>query len=441
MLMFIFRMLTLALSDSTILLLVGWDGLGVTSICLIMFYPNLLTLYNSILTIFYNRLGDVLLISCIAFLLVCFFLETYTYAEFRGLPIFLIFFCRFTKRAQFPLSSWLPAAISAPTPISAMVHSSTLVTAGVFLLMKLSFPFSTWGLLGLIAFISFLTFLLGGFLATKESDFKKIVAFSTMSQIRIIMVFCRLGTLILRLTHMFFHALFKTLLFVCLGLMFMVVFRAQHRGRIKSHKRQTLMLSFLFTSLYSITGFLFSCSFYRKDLFIEYFYVDCFWVYLFFVTGSCLTIFYCVKIYSACLTHFFLASSGYFKRYLFKFSLFFGLVSLYIGLYFRGFFTIEIFPLLSFREALIILMVLLSPILIKQKESRNFWMGFLVKEIAGIKSVTYTYFRGALSIKSFAGARFSDHLFFKPSYFFFCSRVLSLVSANYLTWGLASLLF
>lgn len=437
MFLFILSIIMLALSSSRILLLMGWDGLGVTSICLIMFYPNLLTLYNSILTMLYNRLGDVLLISCMAFLLVCSFLETYSYAEYRRLSIFLIFFCSFTKRAQFPLSSWLPAAISAPTPISAMVHSSTLVTAGVFLLLKLYSSFFLWGLTGVIIFTSFVTFLLGGLLATKEDDFKKIVAFSTMSQIRMIIIFCRSGILLLGLMHIFFHGLFKTLLFVCLGLMFMSVYSAQHRGRMKFSKRHTLILLFLFRSLYRMTGFLFSCSFYRKDIFIECFFANCSWIYFFFIVGSCLTIFYCVKIYIACLTHFSFASPNYFKTYFFKFSLFFGLVRLYLGFSFREFFTLEIFPLLRFGETSIILALLMSPLFIKQKESKNFLVSFLVKEIARIKSVAYSYFGRVISLKIFADIRFSDHLFFKPSYIYICKPGVSFVALNYLTWGLA----
>lgn len=117
-------------------LVLGWDGLGVRSLLLIVFYPNKTSYYNSILTFFYNRLGDILLIFILGFIIFdpCFIL--FLWIENNFFLIILLLFCSFTKRAQFPLSSWLPAAISAPTPISAMVHSSTLVTAGLFIVCK-----------------------------------------------------------------------------------------------------------------------------------------------------------------------------------------------------------------------------------------------------------------------------------------------------------------
>lgn len=141
-LLFLFfrSMALLSMSDSLLVAIVGWDGLGISSIFLIIFYPNNRTLYNSLLTMFFNRLGDVVLI-----LVLCHFLGGFGFFYFLGGQssnwslYFLgaVLICGFSKRAQFPLSRWLPAAISAPTPISAIVHSSTLVTAGIFLLNKI----------------------------------------------------------------------------------------------------------------------------------------------------------------------------------------------------------------------------------------------------------------------------------------------------------------
>ena len=153
-----------------------------------MFYPNKTSLANSILTIFFNRLGDVLLIIGLSLALT-------NYREFMELSFsapelrILLVLCAFSKRAQFPLSRWLPAAISAPTPISAIVHSSTLVTAGIFLLTKLElFLEKTYFFLPLS--VRVLTFFLGGLLARHEKDLKKVVAFSTISQISMIIRFC-----------------------------------------------------------------------------------------------------------------------------------------------------------------------------------------------------------------------------------------------------------
>lgn len=143
-----------------------------------MFYPNNTTLYNSILTIFFNRIGDVLLILALRVSISMYTIDTTLINE--GLLFFILLtICSFTKRAQFPLSSWLPAAISAPTPISAMVHSSTLVTAGVFVVITFYHCFNLYGLTKFILMSRSLTFLLGGFIANIEKDLKKIVAFST----------------------------------------------------------------------------------------------------------------------------------------------------------------------------------------------------------------------------------------------------------------------
>lgn len=104
LLSFFFSMLILRLSSSFILLMVGWDGLGITSILLIMFYPNRNTLYNSILTIFFNRLGDVFLILVLRIFIFSSRLRIATY-QMELYSIFVLIVCAFSKRAQFPLSS------------------------------------------------------------------------------------------------------------------------------------------------------------------------------------------------------------------------------------------------------------------------------------------------------------------------------------------------
>lgn len=134
-LFFFLSILFLCSRGSFINFLIGWDGLGISSLCLIIFYPNKRTIFNSYLTFFFNRLGDV----CILFSFGYIFMEGsgflfFLFSHYNLFILVLILICAFTKGAQFPLSSWLPAAMSAPTPISAIVHSSTLVTAGIFLM-------------------------------------------------------------------------------------------------------------------------------------------------------------------------------------------------------------------------------------------------------------------------------------------------------------------
>merc|ERR1712117_553838 len=106
--------------------LIGWDLLGLTSFLLVVFYKNRKRLGSGIITALTNRIGD-----CFIFLLLGFFL-----IEGRICSLIVILLLSMTKRAQVPFSSWLPAAMAAPTPVRALVHSSTLVTAGVYVLIR-----------------------------------------------------------------------------------------------------------------------------------------------------------------------------------------------------------------------------------------------------------------------------------------------------------------
>lgn len=121
-----------------------------------------------------------------------------------------------TKRAQVPFSAWLPAAMAAPTPVSALVHSSTLVTAGVYVLIRFSGCFlGCWGyFLGLV---SLLTLVMAGLSARFECDIKKVIALSTLRQLGMMIVVISAGGVQLCVFHLVTHALFKALMFLCAG--------------------------------------------------------------------------------------------------------------------------------------------------------------------------------------------------------------------------------
>ena len=124
-------------------IILGWDGLGVTSFLLVVYYQSEKSFNAGMITALTNRLGDVGLLIIIG----CLFRSgslSYLYIRFRHLNfpkilIVLIILAASTKRAQLPFSAWLPAAIAAPTPVSSLVHSSTLVTAGVYLLIRINY--------------------------------------------------------------------------------------------------------------------------------------------------------------------------------------------------------------------------------------------------------------------------------------------------------------
>jgi NADH-ubiquinone oxidoreductase chain 5 len=142
--------------------------------------------------------------------------------------VLLLSLAALTKSAQVPFSSWLPAAIAAPTPVSALVHSSTLVTAGIFLIIRLrySFPLRE-GVCIILLLTGSTTCLLGGWAATLENDIKKIIALSTLRQLGVIVFCLGLNFPSLRLFHLYTHALFKALLFLAAGHILILTFGSQ----------------------------------------------------------------------------------------------------------------------------------------------------------------------------------------------------------------------
>jgi len=159
----------------------------------------------------------------------------------------------FTKSAQVPFSAWLPAAMLAPTPVSALVHSSTLVTAGVYLLYRYS-PSSSLYLL----IVGVFTTLLAGVAALKESDVKKVVAYSTMSQLGLMLSSLGLGERSACFAHLNTHASFKALTFLVVGTLFHCVYGSQEaRATGLIHSVRPLLLVVLAGALASMCGLVF----------------------------------------------------------------------------------------------------------------------------------------------------------------------------------------
>jgi len=174
---FIFSMYLLILSPNLIRLLLGWDGLGVTSYLLVIFYQRNKSWNAGILTALTNRLGDVGLLIRISMIVIYGHWNYLSISYFNTLEstiiILIIIVSACTKRAQIPFSAWLPAAIAAPTPVSSLVHSSTLVTAGVYLLVRFNNIFKECEYLELLFIVSILTILIAGISAIFEDDIKK----------------------------------------------------------------------------------------------------------------------------------------------------------------------------------------------------------------------------------------------------------------------------
>nr|QHN56411.1 NADH dehydrogenase subunit 5 [Megaselia spiracularis] len=222
-LMFVTSMMLLIISPNLISILLGWDGLGLVSYCLVIYFQNVKSYSAGMLTALSNRIGDVALLLAIAWMLnfgswnYIFYLEFMKMSMEMQIVGVLVVLAAMTKSAQIPFSSWLPAAMAAPTPVSALVHSSTLVTAGVYLLIRFNILLVDTFIGKILLLISGLTMFMAGLGANFEFDLKKIIALSTLSQLGLMMSILSMGYYKLAFFHLLTHALFKALLFMCAG--------------------------------------------------------------------------------------------------------------------------------------------------------------------------------------------------------------------------------
>lgn len=204
----------------------------------------------------------------------------YTRFEVRVVML-LVIIAAITKRAQIPFSAWLPAAIAAPTPVSALVHSSTLVTAGVYLLIRFS---EVIGVRLFLLYISVFTMMMSGVGANLEIDLKKIIALSTLSQLGVIIMTLSLGLVELTFFHLIRHALFKSLLFLCAGV-YIHSYGDTQDIRLLGGARKVFPVTTLFfigCSL-SLCGFPFLSGFYSKDIIIESYYMRGINIFIFII--------------------------------------------------------------------------------------------------------------------------------------------------------------
>jgi len=187
--------------------------------------------------------------------------------------VLLIILAAITKSAQIPFSVWLPLAIAAPTPVSALVHSSTLVTAGVYLIIRFNRFLMDRGVRLLLGFISIVTIFISGIMANFENDFKKIIALSTLRQLGLIIMILRYGFKIIAYYHLLIHAVFKSILFIAAGAVIHLIKNTQDI-RLLGNLNEVIpyVIIRLLISRIALGGIPFIAGFYRKDLIIEVIY-------------------------------------------------------------------------------------------------------------------------------------------------------------------------
>nr|YP_010555741.1 NADH dehydrogenase subunit 5 [Eupelmus anpingensis]UYR45770.1 NADH dehydrogenase subunit 5 [Eupelmus anpingensis] len=315
MLLFIISMILVVISPNLMSILLGWDGLGLISYALVIYYHNYSSFNSGMLTILMNRVGDVMIIVSLG---IMWSVGSFNFMNFNKISLFILFFivvACFTKSAQFPFSSWLPAAMAAPTPVSSLVHSSTLVTVGIYLMIRFKeLIILSDLLLEYIKFTGLLTMMMAGLFACYEYDFKKIIAYSTLSQLGLMMLIYSMKLSDLSYFHLIMHAMFKSLMFMSSGV-FIHLYNMNQDIRVmgNSMKLFPFTVSMFMIANFSLCATPFFSGFYSKDKILEFMFMMnlSLLVYLILMISTILTM-----IYSFRLMYYLLVKKFYFLPYL-----------------------------------------------------------------------------------------------------------------------------
>nr|YP_008239027.1 NADH dehydrogenase subunit 5 [Elophila interruptalis]AGO90256.1 NADH dehydrogenase subunit 5 [Elophila interruptalis] len=304
-LLFVFSMMLLIISPNIISILLGWDGLGLVSYCLVIYYQNVKSYNAGMLTALSNRIGDVFILMVISWMMnygswnYVFYMNFMKNDYSMMMVGSMIIMAAMTKSAQIPFSSWLPAAMAAPTPVSALVHSSTLVTAGVYLLIRFNELLLNMFFLKVLLLLSSLTMFMAGISANYEFDLKKIIALSTLSQLGLMMSILSMGFPNLAFFHLLTHAMFKALLFMCAGVIIHMMNDIQDirlMGGIGLYVPLTSLCMNI--SNMALCGIPFLAGFYSKDMILEVVSLSNlnFLIFMLYYISTGLTVFYSFRM-------------------------------------------------------------------------------------------------------------------------------------------------
>nr|AAS18912.1 NADH dehydrogenase subunit 5 [Achelia bituberculata] len=275
LILFIMSMIMLVFSGNLVTVLLGWDGLGLVSFLLVIYYQNKSSLSGGLLTLLTNRIGDIALIMSLSLMMFWgyYSLSFISLGNVDYKIIILVFLSAMTKSAQMPFSAWLPAAMAAPTPVSSLVHSSTLVTAGVYLLIRFdSIPYMNN--MNILLYLALMTMVMSGISANMEYDMKKIIALSTLSQLSVMFLAIAINMKFLAYFHMMTHALFKALMFLSAGSIMHGFFGNQDMRYKGSMQFSPFICLSMNLSMLSLMGMPFLAGFYSKDLILENFFMN-----------------------------------------------------------------------------------------------------------------------------------------------------------------------
>lgn len=277
--LFLGSMLLLVLADSPIIMFIGWEGVGVCSYFLISYYyedgENVKAGNKAFIA---NRVGDFGFIIAMVTMFYYAGANGFDYINieanianvdpsvltFIGLALFV---GAIGKSAQIPLFVWLPDAMAGPTPVSALIHAATMVTAGVYMVARFHFLYDLIPHVGLfIAYVGAISALFAAVIATKQTDIKKILAYSTMSQLGYMFIAVGLGGYSVGIFHVFTHAFFKALLFMGAGAVIVALHHEQNIFKMGGMKSKTPLIYFtMLVATLAIAGIPPFAGFFSKD--------------------------------------------------------------------------------------------------------------------------------------------------------------------------------
>jgi len=291
--LFTFFMFLLIVSSNLVQLFFGWEGVGLCSYLLINFWFTRIQANKSAMkAMFVNKIGDISLLFLICLVYYYFktvdffvlynifeFYKNYYYI-FNNLKLldvigFLIVFAAMGKSAQLFLHIWLPDAMEGPTPVSALIHAATMVTAGIFFILRMSvfFEFSE-NILMFMLIVGVCTAFFSGLFALVQYDLKKIVAYSTCSQLGFMLISCGLSRYDIALFHLFNHGFFKALLFLSCG---SIIHALQDEQDIRKMGGLVFFLPFtyiaFFVGNFALIGFPFLTGFFSKEVILLIFFL------------------------------------------------------------------------------------------------------------------------------------------------------------------------
>lgn len=313
---FVFSMLLLVLASSSLLMFVGWEGVGLASYLLIGYYYTRPTAASAATKAFVvNRIGD--LGFLLALLLTFTLFGTTDIGEVsqratQEYPVgatvltvltLLYFIGAVGKSAQIPLHTWLPDAMEGPTPVSALIHAATMVTAGVYLVVRMHPIFlHTPITLHVVGAIGGVTSLFAALCAVGQSDLKRVLAYSTVSQLGLMFLACGVGAFYAAMFHLTTHAFVKALLFLAAGNVVHMMHGETQMANMGGLSRVFTKTHVLFLiGVLALSGIPPLAAFFSKELILEEEYLAHFYIlYGIGLTASILTAFYLTRAY--CLT-------------------------------------------------------------------------------------------------------------------------------------------